>query len=146
MIRGSCLCGDVRFRVSGAVLEMGNCHCSECRKAYGAAFGTVAVVAKDDFTYISGEELIQSFPQSARVNRYFCGNCGSPLPMVEEWDPLVGVPAGLLDDEPGARVSSHIFVGSKAPWWEITDSVPQHVGYPPGEDLNERAASLKSSN
>ena len=76
MIRGSCLCGDVAFHVSGDVMEMGNCHCSECRKAYGAAFGTVAVVEKERFKYLSGEELIRSFAQSERVNRYFCSKCG----------------------------------------------------------------------
>ena len=52
-ILGSCLCGDVRFQISGDVAEMGNCHCSECRRTYGAAFGTVAVVRKDQFAYLS---------------------------------------------------------------------------------------------
>lgn len=144
MIHGSCLCGEVTFELSGDVMELANCHCSECRKAYGAAFGTVAVVEKEHFKYAGGEELIRSFPQSKRVNRYFCGRCGSPLPMVEDWDPLVGIPAGLFDDDIGTRVSSHIYVGSKAPWWEITDTVPQHDEYPPGQDMNERADSIRT--
>lgn len=143
MIRGSCLCSSVKFQISGDVIELGICHCSQCRKAYGAAFGSVAVVAREDFSYIGGEDLVRSFAQSARVNRYFCGRCGSPLPMVEAWDPLVGIPAGLLDDEPGVSASSHIFVGSRAPWWEISDSLPQHETWPPGEDMNERAGKLK---
>lgn len=145
MIRGGCLCGGVRFEIRGQVLDLGNCHCSECRKAYGAAFGTVAVVARRDFSYVQGEELIERFHQSERVNRYFCSRCGSPLPMVEDWDPLVGVPAGLLDDDPVARISSHIFVGSKAPWYEISDDLPQHETWAPDEDMNERAESLKTS-
>ena len=103
-----------------------------------------ALVAKEHFAYTRGEGLVRSFAQSERVNRYFCGHCGSPLPMVEDWDPLVGIPAALFDDDIGARVSSHIFVGSKAPWWEITDALPQHDEYPPGEDMNERAAALRS--
>jgi hypothetical protein len=62
--------------------------------------------------------------------------------MVEPWDPLVGVPAGLLDDDPDCRPGSHIFVGSKAPWWEITDDLSQHEGYLPGEDGAERRRRL----
>jgi hypothetical protein len=93
----------VQFEVNGTVQEMGNCHCSQCRKAYGAAFGTVAVVSATDFTYTSGKELIASFKATARVTRYHCKNCGSPLPIYEEWDSLVGIPAGLMDDDPGCK-------------------------------------------
>ena len=142
MLRASCLCGSVRFAISGEIIGLGKCHCSQCRKAYAAAFGTVAVLAKKHFAYESGEDHIRMYRQSKRVNRYFCECCGSPLPMVEAWDPLVGIPAGLLDDDPQARVSSHIFVGSKAPWCRITDGLPQHDEWPPGEDGNERAAGL----
>ncbi len=144
MIRGACLCDRVAFEVRGAIAELQNCHCSECRKAYGAAFGTVAVCAKSDFEYVRGSELVRRFVQSERVNRYFCDSCGSPLPMVEEWDPLVGIPAGLLEDDPEVRISSHIFVGSKAPWWEITDDLPQHDAWPEGGNMNERADDLKT--
>ncbi len=63
--------------------------------------------------------------------------------MVEDWDQLIGVPAGLLDSEIETQTSSHIFVGSKASWWEITDDIPQHDMYPPGEDMNDRARALK---
>jgi hypothetical protein len=143
MIQGSCLCGAVTFQVLGEIIELGNCHCSQCRKAYGSAFGTVAVVQKDDLSYTGGEERVRRFVQTERVNRYFCDRCGSPLPMVEEWDPLVGIPAGLFDDEIAAHVSAHIFVGSKASWWEIWDDLPRHERYPPGEDMNDRAEVLR---
>lgn len=125
MIKGSCLCGRVVFRVNGSMSKLSNCHCSECRKAYGAAFGTIAVCKLEDFEYCSGDQYIKKFIQSERVTRYFCTECGSPLPIREDWDPLVGVPAGLLNDDPSIRPSEHIFVESKAPWWEITDNIPQ---------------------
>jgi len=69
MVRASCLCGSVRFAISGEIIELGNCHCSECRKAYAAAFGTVAVVAKKHFAYEGGEDHIRMYRQSKRVNR-----------------------------------------------------------------------------
>jgi len=145
MLRGSCLCGGVRFEVHGAVREIGNCHCSQCRKAYGSAFGTVAVVSKADFSYTLGQELIAAFKATARVTRYHCRKCGSPLPMCEEWDSLVGIPAGLLDDDPKCKPSSHIFTASKALWWDITDRQPQFEAWPPDQDMNERARLLKGS-
>jgi hypothetical protein len=145
MICGGCLCGEVRFEVRGSVSSMASCHCSRCRKAYGAAFGTVAVVQRKDFAYTAGEALIVSFQSSARVNRPFCQRCGSRLPIREEWDPLVGIPAGLLDDDPGTKPSSHIFVASKAPWWDITDSLPQHPEWAASEDFDARFEQLKKT-
>ena len=125
MIRGSCLCDEVRFVVKGSIRALSNCHCSECRKAYGAAFGTIAICRLEDFEYLSGESLISAYKQTENVTRRFCGNCGSQLPIKEDSDPLVGIPAGLLDDDPKVRPTEHIFVGSKAPWWSIGDDVPQ---------------------
>jgi hypothetical protein len=143
MIRGSCLCEQVRFEVNGPIQALSHCHCSQCRKAYGAAFGTIAIVEAKYFSYLAGTELISSYRQSERVTRYFCKNCGSRLPIAEPWDPLVGIPAGLLEGELGEVQSAHIFVGSKAPWWDITDSAPQHGEWKSGEDFNERFTNIK---
>ncbi|MFC1525598.1 GFA family protein [Candidatus Latescibacterota bacterium] len=138
MVTGSCLCGGVRFEVGGPISWMGNCHCPDCRKAYGSAFGTVAVCQKADFRYLAGEDLIGSYRQSERITRYFCRNCGSPIPIRQDWDPLVGIPAGLLDDDPEVKPALHIFVSMKAPWWDITDDRPQFAEYPPGGSPADR--------
>jgi hypothetical protein len=138
MIKGTCLCRKVEFVIEGPVIGMSNCHCTECRKAYGSAFGTVAVCKKHDFKYIKGQNLIVSYKQTKRVTRYFCSSCGSPLPTVEDWDPLVGIPAGLLDDNPGITPSEHIFVAYKAPWWEITDNKPQYQEWSPESNPKNR--------
>jgi hypothetical protein len=124
---------------------MGNCHCSQCRKAYGSAFGTIAVVAATDFAYVCGKDLIVAFKATKRVTRYHCGVCGSPLPLCEPWDPLVGIPAGLFDDDPQCKPTSHSFVGSKAPWWGICDDQPQFEEWPTGGDMNERAEQLQAT-
>jgi hypothetical protein len=139
MITGSCLCRQVQFAIiDDGILGMGNCHCTECRKAYGSAFGTVLVCRKEHFEFTRGQQLISSYKQTERVTRYFCGTCGSPLPMVEEWDALVGVPAGLLDADPGVAPSEHIFVAYKAPWWHITDEIPQYKEWSPDSDPSGR--------
>jgi hypothetical protein len=141
-LRGGCLCGSVTFEIDGPIHSLQACHCSRCRKFYGSAFGPIAIVDSGSFAYRSGEECIASFRSSERVNRYFCRQCGSPLPIAEPWDPLVGVPAGLLEDDPGQLISQHIFVASKAPWHEIPDTAVQHAEWPPDQDMDERYEDL----
>jgi hypothetical protein len=138
MIKGSCLCRKVTFVVNGPISELSSCHCTECRKTYGSAFGTAAICKRNDFKYLSGEDLISSYKQTERVTRYFCNNCGSPLPLVEDWDPLVGIPAGLLDDDPKVKITEQIFVKYKAPWWEIADDIPQYDEWSPDSDPTNR--------
>lgn len=143
MIRGGCLCGRVTFLISGAIREISNCHCSQCRKSYGTAFGSIAVCAFEDFEYLTGMELISSYAQTPNVTRRFCSNCGSNLPISEHGDPFVGIPAGLLDDDPGVKSSEHIFVGSKAPWWDITDDAPQYTEASPSSSDKRAIATSK---
>jgi hypothetical protein len=131
MIRGSCLCGEVRLEISGAVSGGSHCHCSMCRKAHGAAFATYATVSAADFRIVSGENRITRYRSSPGIVRTFCARCGSTLQWLPESKPdKVDVALGVLDDDPGVRPTHHIFVGSKAPWHDITDSLPQHATYP----------------
>lgn len=128
---GSCLCGGVRFACD-TVPMMIHCYCGMCRRAQGAAFGTFANVRSDAFRLLSGEDQIGRYESSPGCFRQFCRTCGSPLPVRQPGDEVVGVPAGLFDDDPGARPSLHLFVGSKAPWCEISDDLPQFERFVPG--------------
>ena len=131
MIRGSCLCGDVRFEISGKLSGASHCHCSMCRKAHGAAFGTYAAARAAEFRLVSGEDRITRYRSSAGIVRTFCARCGSSLQWLRESKPdVVDVALGVLDDDPGVRPACHIFVGSKAPWYEITDNLPQYATRP----------------
>lgn len=130
-MRGSCLCGTVRYEITGAFKLVGNCHCSMCRKANGAAFVTWGIIDPEQFRWTSGEVSVQRYESSPGRQRCFCGNCGSQL--VSMHAGMAGeVVVGTLDDDPGARPREHIFVGSKAPWYEILDALPQHDQWPPG--------------
>ena len=131
MIRGSCLCGEVRFEISGKLSGASHCHCSMCRKAHGAAFGTYAAAKAAEFRVVSGEGRITRYRSSPEAVRTFCARCGSTLQWLRESKPeIVDVELGVLDDDPGVRPAYHIYVGSKAPWLEITDNLPQHAGPP----------------
>ena len=133
--RGSCLCGDVAFELRGTPLRMTNCHCSRCRRGRSAAHATNLVYPLDAFSWVRGESQVADFPlpDARYFATAFCRRCGSDVARVSTERQLVVVPAGSLDDDPGARPEQHIFTGSKAPWFRITDSLPQRVeGPPPG--------------
>lgn len=131
MIRGSCLGGSVRYVVHGPLGRVSHCHCSMCRKAHGAAFATYARVKNSDFTVLAGAENIHSYSSSPEASRTFCKRCGSTLQFVSAKRPeSFALALGTLDDDPGARPAVHIFVGSKAPWFDIGDSLPQHPSWP----------------
>ena len=132
MLRGSCLCGGVRYEISGPLVGALNCHCSMCRKAHGAAFRSRAGVRAADFRWTQGEKLVTWYETSPGTHRGFCRVCGAKLlsrfDFAAKW---YGLPLGTLDDDPGVKPGMHVFVDYKAPWFEITDPLPQHPEWPP---------------
>jgi hypothetical protein len=131
MLRGSCLCGGVQYEITGALSGALNCHCSMCRKAHGAAFRSRAQVRAVEFRWLKGEELVTYFESSPGNHRGFCRVCGSPLLSRFDQNPsFYGLPLGALDDDPQVRPTLHVFVGNKAPWYEITDNLPQFQELP----------------
>ena len=141
-IRGSCLCGDVKFEITGPLMRPLNCHCTFCRKQQGAAFRSRARVLRSDFRWLAGQELTSHYEATPGYRRGFCRVCGSPIVnWAEPHSPLAhsnpqilteyGIALATLDDDPGIRPESHCFVGSKASWFEISDDLPQYEGYPP---------------
>ena len=134
MIPGSCLCGEVRYEVSGPFSMMGHCHCSICRKHHGAMFATFVAVPGANFRWLAGEKSVRSYESSPGGSRSFCRVCGSVTPLQLPQLDIVFLPAGNLQGDLDARPENHIFVKSKAPWHEITDRLPQYDEYPPGFD------------
>jgi hypothetical protein len=131
MVTGSCLCGSVQYEVSGPFDMMAHCHCSMCRKHHGAMFSTFVAAPLAGFRYSADEELIRVFQSSEQGRRPFCSRCGSVSPTVMKDMDLVLLPAGNLQDVPGARPQMHMFAASRASWFPITDALPQHAGFPP---------------
>ena len=131
MYTGSCLCGTVRYDVPGPFAMMANCHCSMCRKHHGAMFSTFISAPDTGFRWVSGQDNIETYPSSEHGHRPFCRTCGSVTPMLLPAMNLVLIPAGNLQEDPGLKPQMHMFTGSRAPWYPITDQLPQHAGYPP---------------
>ena len=129
-IKGSCLCGDVRYEISGSFVGAGHCHCLMCRKSHGAAFATWAFVNPDEFRWTSGIESVEGYESSPGHKRCFCKRCGSSL-VATSAGKVTEVALGTVDGNPGVRPAEHVFVGSKAPWHSITDDLPQFEEWPP---------------
>jgi hypothetical protein len=145
MIRGSCLCGGIRFEIEAA-RSLTHCHCANCRKLTGAAFASFVHVEASKFKLLAGRDLMQRFESAPGSFRSFCSVCGSTTPSQAPYLTTVSIPAGLLDDDPVVRPRLHVFVGSKAPWWEITDNLPQHEKWVPGFEpgTETKAANISS--
>ncbi len=126
-VRGSCLCGSVRFEVRGPFLRASHCHCSRCRKHSGASGCVQARVSKERFRLLRGAGSIRVYGRGEGAVKAFCVNCGSSL-FGGSWPegPEVSIRMGALDDDPGIRPQFHTFVDSRAAWDEITDGLPQY--------------------
>src|SRR5512146_1352890 len=117
MLKGSCLCGAVRYELDGELGPITCCHCSMCRKAQGTAFATNAPVDAARFRLLSGEEVLRAYRSSPDKIRTFCSKCGSPIYSRHDARPgTLRLRIGTLDTPVSAGPTAHIFVASKAPW------------------------------
>jgi len=128
MIGGRCYCGAVAFEVQGPFAYALNCHCSQCRRVTGSAFKSFAGVPREHVRVTRGEMLVVG--DEAANHDCHCAACGSWLFSVVRDGAFAHVAMGVLEGDPGIRPTAHIFVGSKAPWFEITDDLPQFEGFP----------------
>jgi len=124
MLAGKCRCGAVRYEVADEFRYAANCHCSECRAATGSAFKAFAGIERDKLAVTEGQDQLAVFGEED-LNDTRCAACGSFLYSVVREGDWVHVAMGSLVDDPFIRPSEHIYVGSKAPWFEITDDLPQ---------------------
>jgi hypothetical protein len=121
-----CLCGAIHYAVKDEFRYALYCHCSDCRRATGSAFKPFAGIERGKLDITKGEEQVLIFGDENANHDVRCKACGSLLYSVVRDGAFVHVTLGTLVDVPKTRPSAHIFVGDKAPWFTITDSLPQH--------------------
>lgn len=124
MLGGGCFCGAVRYRVADEFRYAANCHCSNCRRTTGSAFKPFAGIEWEKLAVTEGQDKLQLYGDALAHDAH-CGVCGSLLYSRVRDGAYAHVAMGTLADDPGIRPSRHIFVGSKAPWFTITDDLPQ---------------------
>jgi hypothetical protein len=130
MIRGSCHCQAVQYEIHGRLMMLAYCHCPDCRKYTGSAFASVLATESEGFKVVAGEGHLVEYPSSPGKHRFFCGTCGCRIYLRAQHRPgILFIRAGTLDEDPGIKPQAHFWTSQKAPWHEITDSLPQ---YPEG--------------
>jgi hypothetical protein len=128
ILAGECFCGAVRYAVADAFAYALNCHCSNCRRTTGSAFKPFAGIARGKLNVTAGGDKLMIYGDESGHDAH-CRRCGSLLYSVVRDGAFVHVAMGTLVDDPSIRPSAHIFVGSKAPWYGITDGLPQYQGH-----------------
>jgi hypothetical protein len=121
---GSCLCGAVRFTISGALRSVVYCHCSQCRKQSGHYYAATNVADAD--LDVTGAENLTWFEASDFARRGFCKTCGSALFWKHNELAETSVLAGAFDRPSGLVGGSHIFVADKGDYYEIDDGLPRY--------------------
>jgi len=121
-LQGGCLCGAVRFQVSGPILSAGYCHCTHCQRRTGTGSSANCRVAQDGFEILSGAERLSSYQPPTGVPKLFCSICGSALFSGDPFnDEEVAVRLGAFDEDPGIRPHYRQFVDSAAPWEPVPE-------------------------
>ncbi len=127
---GGCHCAAVRYTVQGSPTETYHCHCSVCRKSYGAVFVTFSVFPRNAFSIDEGEDNVVTY-DTPNAHRRFCRTCGCHVVEVprdgaeEVYVPAATLDGGAYPGHPEGAIK-HVFVGSRVPWYEIADDLPRH--------------------
>ena len=124
VLAGKCECGAVRYRVADEFRYALNCHCSRCRAATGSAFKPFAGIEREKLEITAGADALLVRGDDD-LNDTRCAACGSLLFSVVRDGAYLHVALGSLVDAPSVKPTAHIYVGSKAPWFEISDDLPQ---------------------
>jgi catechol 2,3-dioxygenase-like lactoylglutathione lyase family enzyme len=144
VLTGRCYCGAVSFRVEDAFVYASNCHCSNCRRTTGSAFKPFAGIEREKLAIAEGGDSLLIVGDDD-LNDTHCSTCGSLLFSVVREGGYVHVALGSLVEAPTIRPTKHIFVGSKAPWFEIGDDLPRFEEHAePIESPDAAARSLRN--
>ena len=125
---GGCFCGQVRYRATGAPVNIRACHCRMCQKATGQPFNARVLYRQADIT-VTGQ--VARFASSDALDRGFCPTCGTTLFSIRDAQALIGVTMGTFDDPAGLAPTQHIWLESKQPWVCVEDGVEMFEGPPP---------------
>ena len=121
---GGCLCGAIRYEITGEPVRAAHCHCDECRRATGSSFATVAFFKEEDVKVIQGtpKQFFHPADSGNTMTKEFCGNCGSHfLSGGPGYEGLEFIKAGTLDDASWAVPQAHIWCEEKLEWLQLPE-------------------------
>lgn len=120
---GGCLCGAIRYEVSGDPVRVANCHCDDCRRATGASFTTNVFVRESDLAILQGtpKSFEHKADSGATMTKLFCGDCGSQLFGKGTGSPgVIHVKVGTIDDAGFVKPQIDVFVSKKLPFTHLS--------------------------
>lgn len=138
MYKGSCLCGGIRYEVTGELSDFGYCHCASCQKASGTAHAANAGVDRTQFKLDDPSGYLREFKSSPEKYRAFCSNCGSPLyARVTSRSGTIRIRLGTLDTPFEKKPKAHTFVSEMSSWDLIDgyDEIPKFDEWAPRDVL-----------
>lgn len=129
--RGSCLCGQVKFEVTGDFESFFLCHCQYCQKDTGSAHAANLFSSTAKLNWISGQDEIQTYTlPDTRHTKSFCLKCGSATPAPQTEGQHLKVPAGILDTPLSQKPNAHIFMSSQAEWSKNLSTIKTFEKFP----------------
>jgi hypothetical protein len=131
-LTGECFCGSIKYEINGKLRDARSCHCSRCRKAFSSQASAYALVESADFSWTQGQALLSSYMGEHGFGLQFCSRCGSTLCGIFRGS-VHGITLGCLNEDPEIEIGKHIFVGSKASWEVIPESVTQYPESAPSD-------------
>lgn len=136
-VTGGCACGAIRYAYTSDEILALNCHCRDCQRASGSAFGALVIVWKEEFEMLDGELKYYTKKSDAgnTMQRGFCADCGSPMTIFEPHRPkLIFLHAASLDDPSKHQPTMDIFTDSAHPWDILDPEIQKFPGMPPVPD------------
>ena len=130
MLTGSCLCGKIRYTVSQPLDKIIACNCTHCQKASGAGASHNALVPTKAVTFVAGTpKRYADTAQSGNIlNRYFCGDCGSPIYSQREKVPeMMVLKVGTLDSSNDMKIVMNVWTKSARPWMHVDSATECHA-------------------
>ncbi len=124
---GRCLCGGVRYEISGPLRGVIACHCSQCRRTSGHHVAATSVPSTA--LALIDSATLHWYRSSDSAERGFCNRCGGNLFWRELGGDATSIMAGTLDAPTGITVERHIFVADKSDYYELNDSAPKFRGW-----------------
>ncbi len=124
VVEGGCHCGALRYRLQADLGDVAHCHCSICRRVSGGTLVTWVTLPLAGFQWLAGSPQRYMAPPSC--SRYFCGNCGAHVALVTAHSPeTIDVTVATLDHPERVRANRHIWVGSRLPWLQVDQGLPE---------------------
>ncbi|MDX2465237.1 MAG: GFA family protein [Porticoccus sp.] len=127
MIKGSCLCEEVKYEYDGLINEVAVCHCNQCKRAQGTPFVTNAPIELEKCKFTNDSGSLKTYFSSANKKRVFCGSCGSPLySQRTDMPETIRLRLGTVTEGHIPEPNYEIYCESKSDWFSANTERPKY--------------------